>query len=244
MIKRNWIKSLAIAICLIIPALFLSACGDVGYIPPETRYAWGRTFTYQGASFNDHLTIGGNNGTPRGKLLKDEYTKGNLDLANAFINGVAVDLSQYSDLSADAFFQHLISMMEARLHTMCDGITIVVSTEEELTVTVNKKPYKLVETSEGSNYFTLIDESAVGGAILSWGNMSSLLLNSSGDGQEVNYGLDISVFDENINAYDRISTIDVTIPTFKIVNDETAVLIDNKYSTLSISLKPYFNEAV
>ncbi len=245
--NKIWIKSLVLALCLIIPALFLSACGSDnsstggnssgGNSSSGNNYAWGKTFTYQGTTLNDYDSFGGNNGTPRAQLLKEEFDKGNLDLENINLFGNPQDLSIiYESKSADEFLADLTSRMESKLLTLCRDVTIVVGTEAEKTITVKNKTYTLVEDGEGTNFYKLVDENAADSSVLYQGMMCSILT-SDASGQDLKSGLNISVFDGDIDE------VIIKIPTLTKINDGTAETVNDR-SFISISLKPYFNELV
>lgn len=240
--NKIWIKSLVLALCLIIPALFLSACGGDnsstgGNSSSGNNYAWGKTFTYQGTTLNNYDSFGGNNGTPRAQLLKEEFDKGNLDLENINLFGNPQDLSTiYESKSADEFLADLTSRMESKLLTMCRDVTIVVGTEAEKTITVKNKTYTLVEDGAGTNFYKLVDENAADSSVLYQGMMCSILM-SDASGQDLKSVLNISVFDGDIDE------VIIKIPTLTKIDDETAEP-DNDRSVISISLKPYFNELV
>lgn len=247
--NKIWIKSLVLALCLIIPALFLSACGSDNSSTGDNsssgnNYAWGKTFTYQGTALNDYDSFGGNNGTPRAQLLKEEFDKGNLDLDNAEINGEVISLLSLicEDKSADEFFEYLKNRLESKLHTMYENVTIVVGTEAEKTITVNNKTYTLEEDGVGTNFYKLVDENAADSSVLYQGMMCSILM-SDASGQDLKSVLNISVFDEDANAKIGIEKVIIKIPTLTKINDKTAETVNDR-SFISISLTSYFNELV
>lgn len=251
--NKIWIKSLVLVLCLIIPALFLSACGGDnsstggnsagGNSSGGNSYAWGKTFTYQGTTLNDYDSFGGNNGTPRAQLLKEEFDKGNLDFENIDLFGNPPAMpSIYKSMSADEFLDNLTSRMESKLSTICKDVTIVVGTEAEKTITVNNKTYTLVETGVGTNFYKLVDENATDSSVLYQGMMCSILT-SDASGQDLKSGLNISVFDEDANAKISIEKVIINIPTLTKIDDETAEMVNNR-SVISIGLTPYFNELV
>ena len=119
---------------------------------------------------------------------------------------------------------------------MCKDVTIVVGTEAEKTITVKNKTYTLVEDGEGTNFYKLVDENAADSSVLYQGMMCSILM-SDASGQDLKSGLNISVYDGDIEK------VIIKIPTLTKINDETAEPYNDR-SVISISLTPYFNELV
>lgn len=232
--------SFLLAICFLVPlALVLTACGNDA---PETRYAWGKTFSYQGTVMHNFYSYGGNNGTEKGQLVKSEFKKSNLDLTKVKINNVTTDLSACANLSADQFLQEITKRAKAEMQSLYGNITIKVGTEEECNVTINGKVYKLQKT-EFDHRYNIIDESESETSLnRECGNLSVKLCHD-GNNQDLNYGLDISKYTLDGKAGVVISSVTIEIPTIKVIEDESA-LFNGTYSYITISYTPYFNEVV
>lgn len=155
---KNKIIGLILAFVLIVPTMLLVACGDDA---DKVEYAWGKSFSYQGI-MNDTREYRYGDGTGNGgstiiDLIKQEYSKGNLDFANVEINDVATDLTSNKGSSVEDFFNKLKNIADTKLRAIYNGITFKIGTEEELTFAVNDKVYS-VRKGEGAGFNQVYDE--------------------------------------------------------------------------------------
>ena len=201
--------AIAIVLCIIFPATILTACGK-----NEQDTVWGKDFKYQGQISQNLYGHGGQNGSKYIDLLKSEFVKGNLDLANSTINGIKVDMSNASALSFENFVEMLKSKAKEYFDTNYAGkVYVKVGSKEESVVTINQETYKISLGANGA--ISILDTKNEN---LKIGSINEYLLTNV-NGTEVDNCLGIS-FDKF--SYNNNSDLSISIPTHEIVDDESA----------------------
>lgn len=233
--KRNWLLNLVLAVLIFIPAIILSACGG-GNEPPTIKYAWGKTFTYQGTVLND-LATKQNSGTAKGELLKAQYS--NLNLAETTINGVTTDLSALvgENVTADQFITNLKIKASDLLTDYCNGVIVKIGTKEEQTITINNVSYDLMEYNASTYQIKPNDNESQ----LVWVGSFDAQLCENKNGQSLFDGLEISIF--GISDI-HVEAITISIPTISRIDDGGADDLGDGRTAISVTFTPYFNEAV
>ncbi len=231
--KRNWIINFVLAILLAIPAVLLTACG--GDEPPTIKYAWGKTFTYQGTVLNN-LATEVNGGSAKGELLKAQYS--NLNLSEATVNGITTDLSALGgeNVTADQFITNLKNRAGDILTNYCTGVIVKIGSKEEQIITINNVNYGLIEDITSIYQIKPNDNQS---GLIYVGTFDAQLYENK-NGQSLFDGLEISIF--GISGV-FVDTVTISIPTITRIDDSGADDLGDGRTAINIAFKPYFNEA-
>ena len=232
------ILSLVLTICMFIPCVFaLSACGDKNI----SEYAWGKTFTFQGVMIdtknNSQANAEGVKGSLFVDLIKNEYNNNNLDFANAEINEVKFNLTQYKGANANEFIKNLDTIAGDKLGKKYANFKVTLGSEEEKTITINDLPYSVQQ--DNGTFYCIIDNKNPDVKLAFFDPLISTDVNGKTKGC---LGL---LFGNNLFS-DRCFEIRITIPTITVSNDPSAEvdIIDGEIvsSKVSLTYTPYLSK--
>lgn len=156
--NKKRIFSFVLSLLLIIPAFFcLTACGGDDY---KTEYAWGKTFTFQGAMLDDKNNWGNNSTNSKLDLMKLAYSNNNLNFAESTVNDTSKNISESKGNNVNEFLNNLDTIAIQTLANKYKDFSFVVGSEQELTLKIikgnNEKTYSLVKTQQ--TFYNIIDE--------------------------------------------------------------------------------------
>ena len=214
--------------------MLISACGEDNYV---VKYAWGKTFTYQGA-YTNNLATSNNGGSEIGKLLKAEYD--HMDLTKVNIGGDTEDISSMKGSSYEEFIATISEHCNETFTRMYKDITIKVGTQEENNITINDKTYS-IQNGASPDFFEILAENEEDGKL---GHFGSRLINTP-NSTDNKYLFDISITGEVAS---KIYGISIIIPLDHAIQDPNAMdNLDGEGtkigSSIMISFTPYFCEA-
>lgn len=166
---KKVILSLALALCLALP-MFLVGCGDN---TPQNQPAWGKTFSYSGAYYdnlegymikNDENGKPIQNGTSIRTLIRQQYLAGNLDLSAVEVEETSSTIDLSSVISGDQLIFQLHNTAKVYF-TRFANTTVRLSEKEDAKVTVNNTTYDLREVGNYSIQSEIIENDIIVGFV-------------------------------------------------------------------------------
>ena len=196
---RKLITMFAIALCMMLPMLILTGCGDY-----SKEYIWGKSFNYQRVVVDSLDEFGGENGTVIGTLLK-----------NVTINGITTDLSSAENLDANAFVSLLLEQAKNFFANTSTGkVTFEFSSKENKNVKINGTTYNLIEDTIPESY-KIIDNDGSSNILGYVSEVMPTMINNT----DTTNCASITINNGKLALYTLLS---IDIPTVNIVNDESA----------------------
>lgn len=151
---KKKILTLMLTICFLITcSLSLTACGNAKKV-----YAWGKTFTYQGA-YSTNYEQHENDAPTYKNLLKKEFEANNLDFQNAKIyispieSSKTIDLTVASTIDFNAFISFINHEAFITLTSNYKDWKVEVGNKEDNCITINGKTYSLSQDDDEWNAF-------------------------------------------------------------------------------------------
>lgn len=226
---KKIIACVVVAICVMLPAMFLVGCGN----DEKQEYCWNKDFSWQkGMVINNLNTSFSQNSPTQKQLLQREFKKDNLDLTNITLR---VDNSTYStntlDLgeneeglkSADELIKLLNQEAFNNFESRFKDLTVSVGKKEENKITINGKNYELqLKVDSFYNIYDAENKTIVG-------SISDYMTRVNGFNTQ--NCLLMSLYD------DPYCDIVITIPTKKPVEDLESDYIDGAIVASKITIK-------
>ncbi|MGN0797452.1 MAG: hypothetical protein ACI4M5_04515 [Christensenellales bacterium] len=241
-----------LAICMLIPcSIYMSACEDTAKV-----YAWGKTFTYQGA-YSTNYDHNSNDAPTYKTLLQREFEADNLDFENATMsslyddNIIKTNLSPGASIGFDAFISFLNHEALMQFTSKYKDWKVEVGNREDNSITINEKTYLLSQEDDEWNFFD-DDEYGIINDNISEEKPARYL-------GRIDLALPKSINDCNsdykclLMDFEEVKNLIITIPTKTVVNEDGYFVEENwdevtqtyvpTYSALVITFTPYFSIA-